>query len=181
MITLTTARLSCTALTEADWPFFLSLYQDPAVMRFVTDQLSEAEVRQAFEPRLQPWAPDAEHWLCLVVRDRESQQPLGLTGLIQREASVAEVGFIFASAAHGKGYGTESLRAVCEFAFTQGEMRRLVATVTAGNQASRHVLEKMGFVLEGELRESYLLGGKWHNDWVFGLLKREFFPSLSGG
>jgi Acetyltransferases, including N-acetylases of ribosomal proteins len=178
MITLTTSRLVCTPLCETDWPFFLSLYQDPAVMRFVTDMLSEPEVRQAFEPRLQRWTPEAEHWLCLVVRDRENQQPLGLTGMIQREKGTAEVGFIFATAAQGKGYGSESLRAVLDFAFTDGEMRRLVATVTAGNQASRHVLEKAGFVLEGELRESYQLGGKWHNDWVFGLLKREFYRSL---
>ena len=178
MITLTTARLVCTPLCEADWPFFLSLYQDAGVMRFVTDMLSETEVREAFEPRLQPWTTEAEHWLCLVVRDRENQQPLGLTGMIQREKGIAEVGFIFASTAQGKGYGSESLRAVLDFAFSAAEMRRLVATVTAGNQASRHVLEKMGFVLEGELRESYQLSGKWHNDWLFGLLRREFVHSL---
>ena len=177
MITLATPRLTCTSLTEADWPFFLSLYQNEAVMRFVTDMLHETEVRQAFEPRLKAWHPGAEQWLCLVVREHDNQQPLGLTGLIQRETSIAEVGFIFAPAAQGKGYATESLLAVCDFAFQEGEMRRLTATVTAGNLASRRTLEKVGFVLEGELRESYQLAGEWHNDWVFGLLRREYFPS----
>lgn len=177
MINLTTSRLTCTPLQETDWPFFWSLYQDPEVMRFVTDNVSEAEVREAFEPRLKAWSPGAEHWLCLVVRDRESQQPLGLTGFIQREPQIAETGFIFAAAAQGKGYAGESLRALCDYAFTAGGIRRLTATVTAGNQASRRLLEKVGFVLEGELRESYWLGGQWRNDWVLGLLRSEYLPS----
>jgi RimJ/RimL family protein N-acetyltransferase len=46
--------------------------------------------------------------------------------------------------------------------------------VTAGNRASKRLLEKSGFVLEGELRESYQLAGRWHNDWLFGLLKKEY-------
>lgn len=178
MITLTTPRLACTALCEADWPFFLSLYQNPAVMRLVMDPLSEAEIREAFESRLVQWEPGAVHWLCLVVRERETNQPLGLTGFIQRDAAIAEVGFLFAPEAQGKGYGFESLQAVCDFAFSEGEIRRLSATVTVGNLASRRLLEKAGFVLEGELRESYQLGGKWHNDWLLGLLRSEFrFPS----
>lgn len=174
MIELITPRLTCSALCATDWPFFLSLYQDESVMRWVTDPMREAEIREAFEPRLSVWTPGAEHWLCLVVRDRDNQQPLGLTGFIQREKALAEVGFIFATQAQGKGFASESLKAVCDFAFTEGEMRRLTATVTAGNNASRRVLEKAGFVLEGELRESYSLGGKWHNDWLFGLLRSEF-------
>ena len=96
---------------------------------------------------------------------------------MHREADCAEVGFLFAPSAQGKGYGFESLRAVCDFALTQGNIRRLTATVTAGNIASRRLLEKTGFQLEGELRESYFLSGQWHNDWLFGLLKKEYLFS----
>lgn len=174
MIILTTPQLRCETLKEADWPFFLSLYQDRSVMRQVMDALSEAEIRKAFDSRLTLWSPGAEHWLCLIVRDAGTREPLGLTGFIQREKTMAEVGFLFAPGAQGKGYATESLRAVCDYAFSEGVFRRLTATVTAGNLASRRVLEKMGFVLEGELRESYWLSGEWHNDWLMGLLRREY-------
>lgn len=75
----------------------------------------------------------------------------------------------------------ESLRAVCDYAFTTGGLRRLTACVTEGNQASRRLLEKTGFVLEGTLRESYWLEQRWQNDWLFGLLKRDYFAtSISG-
>ena len=34
-------------------------------------------------------------------------------------------------------------------------------------------------LLEGELRESYYLGGRWHNDWLFGLLQRDYLENIS--
>ena len=69
--------------------------------------------------------------------------------------------------------GSESLRALCRAAFTEAGYRKLTATVTAGNVSSKAVLEKTGFVQEGTLRESYFLAGRWQDDWLFGLLKRE--------
>lgn len=173
MPVLTTARLTCTPLGEEDWPFFLALQQHPDVMRYVAEDRPVSAIREAFDSRLLPWMPGSAHWLCLVVRDTASQTPLGVTGYIHRESDCAEVGFLFAPSAQGKGYGYESLEALVDYAFNHGGIRRLTATVTAGNAASRGLLEKAGFRLEGELRESYYLAGRWQNDWLFGLLKHE--------
>lgn len=174
MPNLKTLRLECSPISEADWPFFLALQQDNQVMRFVADDRPLAAIREAFDARLPAWSPGCQHWLCLVVRDSETQQPLGVTGYIHRDSDCAEVGFLFATQAQGKGYALESLGAVCRYAFTEGGIRRLVATVTAGNTASRRLLEKQGFVLEGELREAFWLDGRWQNDWLFGLLAGEY-------
>lgn len=70
--------------------------------------------------------------------------------------------------AQGKGDGTELLWAVCDYAFTRGGLCHLTASITEGNQASRHVLEKVGVVLEGTLRES---------DWLLELLKQEYITT----
>lgn len=171
---LNTSRLECSPLVDADWPFFLALQQDQQVMRFVAAHRPQEAIREAFEARLPVWSPGCEHWLCLVVRDCETQTPLGVTGYIHREPDCAEVGFLFAPHAQGKGFGLESLHAVCRYAFTAGGIRRLVATVTAGNSASKRLLEKVGFVQEGELREAFWLDGRWQNDWLFGLLHHEY-------
>ncbi|PLO63109.1 GNAT family N-acetyltransferase, partial [Klebsiella michiganensis] len=45
---------------------------------------------------------------------------------------------------------------------------------TAGNLASKNLLQKVGFHQEGELRDCYWLNGRWHNDWLFGLLRRDY-------
>jgi RimJ/RimL family protein N-acetyltransferase len=89
------------------------------------------------------------------------------------KAAAPKWAFIY-PAAQGRGYGYESLRALCDFAFSAGGVRRLTATVTAGNIASRNLLQKTGFLQEGELRECYWLNGRWHNDWLFGLLRRDY-------
>lgn len=171
---LKTTRLICRPISPADWPFFLALQQDPQVMRYVADVRSESEIREAFDSRLPEWQPGDAHWLCLIVCDNETLTPLGLTGYIHRADDCAEVGFLFATDAQGKGYGAESLRAVCNYAFTTGGLRRLTACVTEGNQASRTLLEKVGFVMEGTLRESYWLQQRWQNDWLLGLLRHEY-------
>ncbi|STR43242.1 acetyltransferase [Klebsiella michiganensis] len=100
------------------------------------------------------------HWLCLVVRDRYTHAPLGLTGYQHHAPDSAEAGFLFAPRAQGKGYGYESLRALCDYAFSAGGIRRLTATVTAGNLASKNLLQKVGFHQEGELRDCYWLNGR---------------------
>lgn len=167
-------RLDYRQITEDDWPFFLALYQDPEVMRHITEPRSaDAIRRETFEPRLPPWQPGSRHWLSLVTREKTTGTAVGVTGFIDRGDGVAEVGFVLATAFQGRGYGAEQLRAVCRFAFAAAGFRKLTATVTAGNAASKAVLEKIGFVQEGTLRESYLLAGRWRDDWLFGLLKRE--------
>lgn len=174
MTNLLSERLDHRPLTEEDWPFFLALHQDPRVMRYVSDARSEEAIRQLFDVRLPRWEVGSPHWLCWVIRERSTGARVGVTGLIDRGEGVAEVGFLLASAFHGKGYGIESLRLLCRFAFAEAGFRKLSATVTAGNAASKAVLEKAGFVQEGTLRESYLLAGRWQDDWLFGLLQREF-------
>lgn len=174
MVILNTPRLICSPITEQAWPFFLRLQQDPEVMRYIAVSRPEEEIRRAFTARLPPWSPGSRHWLCLLVSDRATQTPLGVTGYIHHEDDCAEVGFLFAPEAQGKGYAGESLRALCSYAFNEGGIRRLVATVTAGNLPCRRLLEKTGFVLEGELRQAFRLADAWHNDWVFGLLRQEY-------
>lgn len=167
-------RLEYQQVTEEDWPFFLALYQDPQVMRYVTDPRSaEAIRRESFDVRTPRWELGSPHWLCLLMRERSSGEPVGVTGFVDHGDGVAEVGFLLAAAFHGRGYGTEQLRAICRSAFDAG-FRKLTAMVTAGNDASRAVLERVGFVQEGTLRESFFLAGRWQDDWIFGLLKREF-------
>ncbi len=170
---LLTPRLRCSPLQLDDWSFF-----------FPCSRIRRSCSTSPIPDRRRPSArrsirgcrrgrPGDEHWLCLVVRDRLTHTPLGLTGYQHHQRDIAEVGFLFAPAAQGRGYGYESLRALCDYAFTTGGVRRLTASVTAGNEASKQLLLKAGFRLEGELRENYWLNGRWHNDWLFGRLRGE--------
>jgi RimJ/RimL family protein N-acetyltransferase len=174
---LTTPRLLCSQIEEDDWAFWHRLLVSPEVQFYVADARPAEDIRAAFAARLPVWTPQSQHWLCLVVRERETGARLGVTGYIRQDNDCAEVGFLFVPEAQGKGYARESLQAVCDFAFGAGGISRLVATVTAGNIPSRRLLEKAGFVLKKEVPESYWLRNAWHSDWLFALPREDYRPS----
>lgn len=170
-------RLTYRLLNPEDWPFYLAVSQDRSVMKYICDPRSAEEIRtRSFDVRLPEWEKGCQHWLCLVMEEKASGLPAGFCGFIDRGDGIAEFGFIVAAHAQGKGYGRESLHATIRLCFEQLDYRRLVATVTAGNAASRRTLLSAGFVQEGTLRQNFFLDGAWQDDWIFGLLKQEYRP-----
>lgn len=178
MIVLTTSRLEMKPIERGDWPLFLKLYQNDGVMKFIGDRETPAQIRYRFDQRLGNWDKYSDFWLCLVIRERATDEAVGLTGFFPdwRPYQQAEVGFMLLPEYQGKGYGQESLNEVVKFAFKFCGFHRLQANVLEGNFASRNLLERCGFRLEGTLRESYRIGGEWHNDWLLGLLSSDFKP-----
>jgi len=172
---ISSERLVYRPLKQEDWPFFLALYQDRNLMAYIADPRDEEEIRSvSFQTRLLPWRKGEAHWLCLVIEQKGCRTPVGVTGFIERNPDVAEVGFILAAHHQRKGYGAESLNAIIRFAFDALGYRKLTATVTAGNIASKRLLLKSGFSQEGVIRQNYYLNGEWRDDWVFGLLAEEY-------
>jgi RimJ/RimL family protein N-acetyltransferase len=61
----------------------------------------------------------------------------------------AEIGYWLAEDAWGKGYGFEAAEAVTEHAFAAAGHDYLVADYTKGNEASRRILDRLGFRVTG--------------------------------
>ncbi len=84
----------------------------------------------------------------MLVFARDGVTLLGGAGVINDSETVAQIGYILARDAWGRGYATEALLASVEGARAAG-VRRLEAGVHVEHQASMRVLEKGGFVREG--------------------------------
>ncbi|PYY84762.1 N-acetyltransferase [Pseudomonas sp. TKO26] len=169
MLELHTTRLHLRPLSAHDWELFLSLHSDPDNLRYVCDPLSRDQIEERFTSRLPRWDFDSTHWLCLVIRDRQSGEDLGLTGLriSDRDAAEAEVGYLLARHHQGRGVAAESLRGLMEHARQHLGIKRLVATVTDGNAASCQVLEKCGFVFLRRDERAFRQGGEDFDDLIF--------------
>lgn len=87
-------------------------------------------------------------WLVL---DRESLAILGEVGWHggPDAAGTVEVGYGLSPAVHGRGYGTEAVRAWCEWAAARDDVRRIVADVLPGNTPSIRLLVALGFTPAG--------------------------------
>jgi [ribosomal protein S5]-alanine N-acetyltransferase len=89
----------------------------------------------------------------------------------------AALGYCLGDAAWGHGYATEAAGAVLQWAFDTLDLNRVQAETDTRNVASARVLEKLGFVREGTLREDCVVNGDVSDSWVYGLLRREWQPS----
>ena len=86
----------------------------------------------------------------------------------------AEVGFWLGQSHWNRGIITIALPVFCNYLFTKFNFNRLTANVFEGNDASKKVLEKTGFVLEGTQRKNVFKENKFVDHYIYGLLKEDF-------
>ena len=84
---------------------------------------------------------------------------IALAPAIDRETLTAELGYVVAPAARGRGVATEALRQLTAWAFELG-MVRLELLISVDNAASKKVAERCGYVREGVLRSAYFKQGR---------------------
>jgi [ribosomal protein S5]-alanine N-acetyltransferase len=103
---------------------------------------------------------------------------IGWCGLTRwnRDFRSASMGYCFDDAVWGHGFATEAARALLQWAFDTWDLNRVQAETDTRNAASARVLEKLGFVREGTLREDCVVSGEVSDSWVYGLLRREWPP-----
>ncbi|NOI13843.1 GNAT family N-acetyltransferase [Vibrio hepatarius] len=163
------SNLFMRSINEGDWPLFERLHEDEEVIRYAFDKPSTEQIRSRFESRLPKWEWGSTHWLCLVIIHRDTKQPMGVMGLCRSEEQqeYVEVGYLLLPEYHGKGFGTESLLALVEYAKANFPIEKFNAIVTDGNIASCKVLEKVGFVLREREPNAYQIGGVDYDDLIY--------------
>jgi RimJ/RimL family protein N-acetyltransferase len=86
----------------------------------------------------------------------------------------SELSIILKKEFQGKGYGTETMQKMIDFAFNKMNLYRLEAEVLEFNKASIKLVEKLGFQKEGVLRSAKYSRGKYWDIYRYGLLKNEW-------
>jgi len=97
-----------------------------------------------------------------------------MTNCLNRSPRSCDISYEVSCKYWGNGYATEALSAFVDWVFKNTKLRRIIASVVAENLASVKVLEKNHFVREGVLRESAMHNNKIYDDYVYGLLKKEY-------
>ena len=123
---------------------------------------------------LDPDDPKAD--LHTAVIERTSGRYIGGVSLCpdHNRPYMIDIGFALAPHAHGKGYATEALGALVDVAFSQRGAQRVFGKAFAGNNASRRVMEKLGFVLEGTLRRYVCKQGIWIDEWLLAIIRPDW-------
>jgi [ribosomal protein S5]-alanine N-acetyltransferase len=74
---------------------------------------------------------------------------IGICGFTLEDNGDAELGYWIGKSYWGNGYATEAARAVMAYGFAKSGVRRFVCKHLAGNDASEHVIRKLGFKYTG--------------------------------
>ncbi len=74
----------------------------------------------------------------------------------------------------GKGYGTAAMRQAIDYVFRNSDLHRISLGVYAFNPRAIHVYEKVGFTLEGTLRDTLYWDGEYHDEYVMSILRTDW-------
>lgn len=114
-----------------------------------------------------------EGFQAAIVRDEEIA---GIAGYhrIDRLNRATTIGYWLASRHEGEGVMSAAVRALVGHAFEAWGLHRVVIEAAVANRRSRAVPERLGFREEGVLRESQLVGDRFHDAVVYSLLAAEW-------
>lgn len=140
----------------------------------------------------QPWGPNSEQeseefvmqviidakkvprsrFVFAVVLD-EGTEMIGAGEINIRDDSnrVGEIGYIMNPQYWGKGFATEVAKLLIAYGFNDLNLHRIYATCDPRNIGSSKVLEKVGMIKEGRMREDILLKDGWRDSLLYSILE----------
>lgn len=140
-----TERLFLRRYAEQDKADFITLFTDPAVMKYVGDGVLTVEQAEAFWRKLfEKLYP--ENFNIWAVFARENSAYVGHAGIYPRPTRKEDWEFVYFlnQKAWGKGYATETARRLIQFAFEELNLPEVFATVDDEHFASIKVMKKAG-------------------------------------
>jgi RimJ/RimL family protein N-acetyltransferase len=170
------ARVYLRPAERSDLPTFVRWLADAEVTQHlaIRSPISQASEDKWFEQLLEKQGKDRYHFvICLIDGDR----PIGATDLRDLDLENGNAGFgivIGEKAEWNKGYGTETLEAICDFGFGQLRLERIYLEVYAPNKAGQRAYQKAGFTEEGTLRHAHFADGQHLDAVIMSLLREEW-------
>jgi RimJ/RimL family protein N-acetyltransferase len=93
---------------------------------------------------------------------------------IEQEHGRAEIGILLAPESRGKGVGRLAMNMMLEIAFNQLRLHRVYLTTRGINRRGIALYQKLGFSIEGHLREHAFVQGEFYDTVFMGILSREW-------
>jgi ribosomal-protein-alanine N-acetyltransferase len=97
------------------------------------------------------------------------------------EHGLAEVGYALSTLYQSRGLMTDAVSQLLGDLFANTLLERVEARCAIENTGSQRVLEKNGFLREGRLKGYFKLRGKRVDNYLYGLLREDYYAQMTGG
>jgi RimJ/RimL family protein N-acetyltransferase len=155
---LETPRLTLRRSHAADAETIAAYRSDPEVHRYQGWERTDADgVREEIEAMAARAPGEPDGWVQFSVESRESGRLVGDVGLspAEGEPGVVKIGYTMDPAHQGRGYATEAVRALVDYAFDTLGADIVRAYASAENLPSIRVAEKAGLTLVERFERTY--------------------------
>jgi RimJ/RimL family protein N-acetyltransferase len=155
--TFVTDRLVAHRITDADEPFLVAMFADPAVHATLGGPRDAVRVREMLDRMLASW--DRSGYGTWILEDRSTGAPVGWVGLHDTDTGGpggVELLYAITSARWREGLATEAGRAVVDFARESLDRDELVCFTLIDNVGSQRTMRGLGFQDAGEVEHAGL-------------------------
>lgn len=171
-----TKRLILRAVEESDYDRMMQLWNDRDVQKSITHDWVVPRGPK-FKETVKQRVEGALLYVTVMTRPTPGryvgQAAIMLQGGVTKNRD-AGIGLSLAKEHWGKGYGTEIMKCLIEYAFMEMGFHRMSLSVFSSNTRAVELYKRLGFVEEGRTRESVWQDGGWIDVIQMGLLDREW-------
>ncbi len=182
-IPLETNQLILRRFVDSDLPVLFAYRNDPEVARYQSWSATDKAGLQAFiqsQKPLQPGTPG--EWFQFAIALKSTNELIGDCALkVSKDiCRQGETGFTLARKQQRKGFATEALSGLLDYAFTKLSLHRIVAITDCENNSSIALLERLGMRREGHFLRSIRNKGEWRDEYQYAILRDEWLQKREG-
>jgi RimJ/RimL family protein N-acetyltransferase len=177
-------RVRLRPVEKDDLPRFVKWFGDPELRSYLAAHLPLGQVQEErwFERNLgqgseQTWAIEAE--------PADAVGPwvhIGSCGYheVEWRHRVGTVGILIGARDYwGKGYGTDAMQTLVAWGFYTLNLNRVQLHVYSDNERAIRSYQKVGFLIEGRLRQANYYNGAYRDTIVMGVLREDWQRALA--
>jgi len=165
-------------MCKADMELRVKWFNDPEVNQtlFLDEELHLQKTLEWFERAV---SDNQRRDFVIETTDGKPVGFMGLVGINNRHGTAECYGIVGEKQYWGKGIGTEAHSLLIQWAFDSIGLNKIWAAINMENSAILKVTEKLGFKIEGTLRQEKYHQGKHLDVFRIAVLRNEFKPSVA--
>ena len=176
MVTIKTERLILRDLKESDALNLSKNGNTPNIISktfYLPDPFNISDAQKYIQEKIRESNKDIRESYELGIE--YNGEVIGMINLYQidRVNKKAKVGYWIGKDYRRKGFVSEALKLIIDFAFSKENLNKISAKVITTNIESNNLLEKYGFKKAGELKQDQIINGESKDCFVWELLKDE--------
>lgn len=175
-----TERLLLRQLQVEDGPLLHQYWSDVDVLKYMTLDAFQSIGETIEMINLLRSLVENEQGIRWAIVNKDDHAVLGTCGFhnVKSEHRRAEMGYELGKEYWGQGIMREALAAIIGYGFTDKQYNRIEVFINKGNDKSVRIAEKMGFKLDGLLRNYEFARGEFVDQYCYSLLRSDPYVGL---